>query len=238
MTGRVSLKLGLAFAAILLFFALWIDLLIRWQASHAAIFQAGGQAGGWWLPLRLDLALSFLFTLPMAVLLSIAISRRTQRNQAAIIHFAEQLAAGDFSTRLYVDDIAGAHDAAASLNKAALSLGQQHRTLETSRRELTALLDSMEEAVIAISPEGQVSWSNAVLEKISQYPVLRGKALVHTIRDPDVLSCVEQALRMREPCKGRATTVAAGRVFQVNVAPTPGGGAVVVLHDVTKIEQA
>ena len=113
-----------------------------------------------------------------------------------------------------------------------------YRTLETSRRELTALLDSMEEAVIAISPDGQVSWSNAVFEEISQSPVRYGRALVHTIRDPDVLDAVERALREREVCRGRATTVAAGRIFQVNVAPTPGGGAVLVLHDVTKIEQA
>jgi two-component system phosphate regulon sensor histidine kinase PhoR len=224
MVGRVSFKLWLAFAAVLLVFAIWIVILLRWQAAHQSVLQAA--------------LLGFLFTLPVAALLSLSISRRTRKNQREITEFADKLAAGDFSSRIYVDDIAGAGDSADRLNAAAVALGRMHRALDTSRRELTALLDSMEEAVIAISPDGQVSWSNAVLEKISQYPVRRGRALVHSVRDPDVLSCVEQALRLREPVKGRATAVAVGRVFQVNVAPTPGGGAVVVLHDVTKIEQA
>jgi two-component system phosphate regulon sensor histidine kinase PhoR len=234
MVGRVTLKLWLAITAVLLFFAIWIDVLLRWQASHQSLVRTVN--GG--LPLRMDLALALVITLPAAALVSLLIGRKTRQNQEEIIEFARKLAAGDFSSRVYVDDIAGASLAAESLNAAAIELGRTHRALDTSRRELTALLDSMEEAVIAISHDGQVSWSNAVLEKISQYPVRRGQGLVHTIRDPDVLSCVQQALLLREPVKGRATTVAAGRVFQVNVAPTPGGGAVVVLHDVTKIEQA
>lgn len=230
MVGRVSVKLWLAIAAVLLFFALWVDVLLHWQAGGASAVLGSS--------LRVDLALAFLFTLPVAALLSLLVARRAGRNQKAIIAFAEKLGKGDFSARVYVDDIAGAHESDVSLNRATAELGQLYGNLDTSRRELTALLDSMEEAVIAVSPEGLVSWSNAVLEKISQYPVRHGKALVHTIRDPDVLSCVETALRNRTACRGRASSVAAGRVFQVNVAPTPGGGAVVVLHDVTKIEQA
>jgi two-component system phosphate regulon sensor histidine kinase PhoR len=49
---------------------------------------------------------------------------------------------------------------------------------------------------------------------------------------------VDGALRNRELRKGRATSIAPGKVFEVNAAPTPGGGAVAVLHDVTEIERA
>jgi hypothetical protein len=37
---------------------------------------------------------------------------------------------------------------------------------------------------------------------------------------------------------GRASLLAPGRVFEVNAAPLPSGGALVVLHDVTSIEAA
>lgn len=232
MVGRVSLKLWLAIAAILLVFALWIDVLLRWQSLHGAGALFSGS-----LAFQGIVLLAFLFTLPIAGILSLLLARRVSNNQYSIEKFAKQLGEGDFAARVDFDH-AAARPIAESLNAAALNIGLQHAALDTSRRELKALLDSMEEAVIGISPDGRVSWSNAVLERISQYPVRQGKALVHTVRDPDVLSCVEEALRLREPCRGRASTVAAGRVFQVNVAPTPGGGAVVVLHDVTKIEQA
>jgi two-component system phosphate regulon sensor histidine kinase PhoR len=58
------------------------------------------------------------------------------------------------------------------------------------------------------------------------------------MRDPELLGCVRGALERREVCVGRASSLAPGRVFEVNAAPLPAGGALVVLHDVTGIEAA
>jgi two-component system, OmpR family, phosphate regulon sensor histidine kinase PhoR len=49
---------------------------------------------------------------------------------------------------------------------------------------------------------------------------------------------VRGALERRELCVGRASLLAPGRVFEVNAAPLPAGGALIVLHDVTSIEAA
>jgi len=38
-------------------------------------------------------------------------------------------------------------------------------------------------------------------------------------------------------CERRTTTLLPGRIFEVNASPMPGGGAVAVLHDITRIEQ-
>jgi two-component system phosphate regulon sensor histidine kinase PhoR len=58
------------------------------------------------------------------------------------------------------------------------------------------------------------------------------------VRDPDVLACVRAALGKKEVRFGRASSLAPGRVFEINAAPLPSGGALVVLHDVTSIEAA
>jgi two-component system phosphate regulon sensor histidine kinase PhoR len=68
--------------------------------------------------------------------------------------------------------------------------------------------------------------------------VAPGRPLVHFVRDPELLACVRGALERSELCVGRASLVAPGRVFEVNAAPLPAGGALVVLHDVTSIEAA
>jgi two-component system phosphate regulon sensor histidine kinase PhoR len=70
-----------------------------------------------------------------------------------------------------------------------------------------------------------------------QSPVRVGHALVQTVRDPDVLECVRTALEERLVCERRTTTLLPGRIFEVNASPMPGGGAVAVLHDITRIEQ-
>ena len=56
----------------------------------------------------------------------------------------------------------------------------------------------MQEAVIAINPQGQVSWCNAVMQRIALSPVQEGRALVHSVRDPEVLSAVGAALTQRQ----------------------------------------
>ncbi len=188
--------------------------------------------------LRRDLILVSLFAVGLATLLAAFLAHRGAARLGRIVTFANRIAAGDFSARVeegHLDEISGV---AHALDATAARLEASFNALETKQRELTALLDSMQEAVIAVDPAGRISWSNTVMQRIAPVAMRQGQALVHAIRDPEVLACVETALNDRQPCSGKATSVAPARIFEVNAAPTPGGGAVAVLHDVTEIERA
>jgi two-component system phosphate regulon sensor histidine kinase PhoR len=100
------------------------------------------------------------------------------------------------------------------------------------------MLDSMQEAVIAVTREGLVRWSNAVMQQFAATQIVPGRPLVHSVRDPEVLACVRAAQERGEVRFGRASSLVHGRVFEINAAPLPSGGALVVLHDVTGIEAA
>jgi two-component system phosphate regulon sensor histidine kinase PhoR len=129
----------------------------------------------------------------------------------------------------------------------AISLASDHveRALNDaseSRRELEAMIDSMQNAVVAVDAAGRIQWSNQRLQRLiadttSGRAVRIGHALVQTIRDPSLLECVRVALEQRIVSEARSTSLAPGRIFEVTVSPMPGGGAVAVLHDITRIEQ-
>ena len=111
-----------------------------------------------------------------------------------------------------------------------------------SRRELEAMIDSMQDAVVAIDQAGRIQWTNQRMQRLIpgtsiSSAVRVGHALVQTIRDPDVLDCVRVALEQRIVSEGRSTSLMPGRIFEVGASPMPGGGAVAVLHDITRIEQ-
>ena len=111
-----------------------------------------------------------------------------------------------------------------------------------SRRELEAMIDSMQDAVVAVDAAGRIQWTNQQMRRLipatyDSSTVRIGHALVQTIRDPDVLQCVRTALEERVVCERRSTSLLPGRIFEVNASPMPGGGAVAVLHDMTRIEQ-
>jgi two-component system phosphate regulon sensor histidine kinase PhoR len=111
-----------------------------------------------------------------------------------------------------------------------------------SRRELEAMIDSMQDAVVAVDQAGRIQWTNQRMEKLLPASSVGGSirvghALVQTIRDPEVLECVRSALEERLVTERRSTSLLPGKIFEVAASPMPGGGAVAVLHDITRIEQ-
>lgn len=230
MTRKVFYKLLGAFCLLLVFHALVMEFIFR-QIVQTATVRGLPVLGREAL---LSGLVAMLVALPLAAWFSLSISRRLRR----VVNFAHRVAEGDLDARLedrYNDEISTMTTA---LNTTAARLQESFAEVESRRSELAALLDSMQEAVVAITREGNVSWSNAVMQSLTGTQIRQGRALVHSVRDPDILACAEGALRERKVRYGRATSLVPGRIFEINAAPMPGGGAVVVLHDVTSVEAA
>jgi two-component system phosphate regulon sensor histidine kinase PhoR len=178
--------------------------------------------------------IALCFALPVAVWAAGSITRRIKR----VVVFARRIADGDLDARLEAssgDEMAAME---AALNQTAERLNSSFAEIESHRQELAAMLDSMQEAVVAVTSDGQVRWFNALMQGIAGTQIRTGRSLVQSVRDPELLSCVRGALEDHEVRTGRASTLAPGRVFEINATPLPGGGALAVLHDVTRIEAA
>ena len=192
-------------------------------------------------------SIGLLVALTAAALLARIVSRRLRR----IVTFAEQIAAGDLSARIDQQSSDEIAVVAAALDRTARKLEESFAAVETSRRQLESLLNSMQEAVIAVDAEGKVLWVNGRMKRLVSTGGRVGAPVVETVRDPSFLAVVEGALRRRETCSARATALLPGRVFQVTAAPMPlyrngarpgsaaGSvpGAVAVLHDLSDIER-
>jgi len=228
---RVFTKLLGLFLLLLVFQTVVLELVFRRLAGHTA-------AGT--LP-QLDREalysglIALAVALPLAAWAARAVSSRLER----VVAFARRIAEGDLGARLTVtpseDELSSME---AALNQTAERLGESFAEIESRRQELAAMLDSMQEAVVAITPEGFVRWSNAVMQRIAGTQIRAGRPLIHSVRDPELLACVKAALDRREVRSGLASSLAHGRIFEINAAPLPSGGALVVLHDVTRIEAA
>jgi len=179
-----------------------------------------------------------LIALAVALTLAVWVASRISSRLERLIVFAQKIGGGDLTARLLhtEDDTLSAPEAA--LNRAAEQLSESFAELERRRQELAAMLDSMQEAVVAINPEGLVRWSNAVMERIAGTQIRAGRPLVHSVRDPELLACLRDALEKRVARSGSAASLANGRIFEINAVPMPSGGALAVLHDVTRIEIA
>jgi two-component system phosphate regulon sensor histidine kinase PhoR len=187
--------------------------------------------------IRLELfkgsAIAALVAMLLAFLATQSIGRRLMR----ITDFAERVAAGDLSARIEEESGDEIAHVASALDKTARKLEDGFRALENSRQTLVTLLNSMQEAVLAVAQDGRVLWANQRMERLLPSGIRLGAPLVQSVRDPEILNSIEGVLEYRDVTVARAAKIFSGRIFDVTAAPMPGGGAVAVLHDQTEIER-
>jgi two-component system, OmpR family, phosphate regulon sensor histidine kinase PhoR len=184
---------------------------------------------------RLGLAsgLAFLFALIVAAAAAHWSARRLER----IVDVAARIAEGDLQARIKEASQDEIGRVAAAIDQTARQVELSFAAVQSSQRQLETLLNSMQDAVIAVSAEGLVQWANRPMNRLVPQGTRLHQPVVETIRDPDFLATVKEAAATREVKIARATSIVYGRVFDVTAAPLPDGGAVAVLRDLTETER-
>ena len=175
----------------------------------------------------------FLFALFVAAIASNWTARRLER----IVDVAARIADGELQARIHEASQDEIGRVASAIDKTARRVEQSFAAVVSSQRQLETLLNSMQDAVIAVSDDGLVQWANRPMNRLVPQGTRLQQPVVETIRDPDFLATVREATSAHEVKTARATSIVPGRTFDVTAAPLPDGGAVAVLRDLTETER-
>lgn len=169
----------------------------------------------------------------VALLVAGIAAQYTSWRLQTVLQFAKKITSGDLTARVGETSGDEIGQLAAALNGTASQLEENFAALRTSQRQLETLLNSMQDAVVAVDQAERVQWANQTMDRL----LLRAKRnvpVVETVRDPDFLHAVRLASVEGKVYTSRAISILPGRTFDVTAAPLPGGGAVVVLRDQTE----
>jgi two-component system, OmpR family, phosphate regulon sensor histidine kinase PhoR len=183
--------------------------------------------------MALGATLAVIVALVAAGLFSISTSRRLQR----IVDVAAHIAKGDLKARVKDEKPDEIGVLGGALDQTARQVERSFAEVRSSQRQLETLLNSMQDAVIAVSADGLVQWANQPMDRLIPQRTRLNAPVVETIRDPDFLAAVHSATSTKLVKTARATSIVHGRAFDVTAAPLPDGGAVVVLRDLTETER-
>jgi two-component system, OmpR family, phosphate regulon sensor histidine kinase PhoR len=178
-------------------------------------------------------AIASLMALLIAAGASIWMARRLQR----IVDVAARIERGDLRARVNETPLDEIGRVAAAIDKTAQQVEVSFAAVRSSQRQLETLLNSMQDAVIAVSPDGLVRWANQPMDRLVPQHTRLNAPVVETIRDPDFLATVKAAMTNKDVKTARATSIVPGRAFDVTAAPLPDGGVVAVLRDLTETER-
>jgi two-component system phosphate regulon sensor histidine kinase PhoR len=172
----------------------------------------------------------------LAMVLAAVMARSSTRRIEQMAAFAGRIADRDFSGALRDPSRDELGRLASSLDRTAAMLQESFSELERSRTQLQTLLDSMREAVIAISRDKKLLWANGTMRGLAPQTEREGVPLVEIIRDPGLLEAVESSAKTGESESVTTKSLQPGRYFQVTVTPMASGGFVLVFHDITDRE--
>jgi two-component system phosphate regulon sensor histidine kinase PhoR len=175
------------------------------------------------------LAVSWIFTAPLA------------RRVAAIAGTASRYSAGDLTPPPadYGADELGT--VARVLDTSVQELGRRIEDLSRDRARTEAILSGMVEGVLVVDRDGRVQLVNRAAQHMLRVEASAlGRRYLEVIRHPDISAQLSATLR-GEQSESRQLPWEAGRTFvsrSAPVSPTGGGGAVLVLHDITDLRRA
>jgi len=178
-------------------------------------------------------AVAFVIALLIAGSASVWTSRRLEH----IVDVAVRIEQGDLQARVEDKPLDEIGRVAAAIDKTASQVERSFAAVRSSQRQLETLLNSMQDAVIAVSADGLVQWANQPMDRLVPQHARLNAPVVETIRDPDFLAAVKAATTTKQVKTTRATSIVPGRAFDVTAAPLPDGGAVAVLRDLTETER-
>ena len=136
-----------------------------------------------------DLLIAFLIALLIAGAASIWTSRRLER----IVDVAARIEQGDLRARVEDTPLDEIGRVAAAIDKTAGQVERSFAAVRSSQRQLETLLNSMQDAVIAVSSDGLVQWANQPMDRLVPQHTRLNAPVVETIRDPDFLAAVKAA---------------------------------------------
>jgi two-component system phosphate regulon sensor histidine kinase PhoR len=192
-----------------------------------------------WRLALVGLSAGLLVALAVTWVASAVLSRRIQ----AIATVAERYRQGDFSQPARGDDRDEIGLVARALDQTAGALGQQLAEMARERAHTDAILDGMREGVVLINRAGRLVLTNPAVQTMLRLsdPAL-DRPYLEVVRDPHITAQLASALEgapttpVEVPLDGETRRICVANV--VAVSPERGGGAVLVLHDVTDIRRA
>ena len=228
MRSRVFFKLLLMFLVVIAVVTAALDITVTRTLEQAHVEVPAVRSTLLWTS-----GLVALVAVGLALLAAQSVGRRLQR----IVEFAGHISAGDLTARIAEQTGDEIGQVAKALDSTAQQLENSFQDVRTGQQQLETLLNSMQEAVIAVSADGKVRWANRVMARLTASGVRLGAPVVETVRDPDFLRIITEAIESGSVRTTAATSILPGRFYNVTAAPMPGAGAVAVLHDVTEIER-
>ena len=182
----------------------------------------------------------------VVALLSVALSYFLARQTSISVHMltegARRIAEGDLEHRVQSTASDETQELADAFNRMAAALRTIVSDLSEERNKLSAVLDTMADAVVVVGPDREIMLLNKAAEELFSIRSSRvvGRRFVETIRDYDLQRLISDSMATGEQQSAQTELLPSRRYLSVIATPLVEDGAMgvlLILHDLTRMRQ-
>ena len=193
--------------------------------------------------IRATALVAFLGAVPAALLISWVFSAPLAARVKAITSIANRYSAGDLAHASYDYGSDEIGSVARALDAAIHELGRRLEELSRDRARMEAILSGMVEGVLVVDRHGRLRLVNRAAQQMLRVEASAvHRSYLEVIRHPDIAAQLTTSLNGAEvDSREVSLTRDSSRTFMARSSPvssTGGGGAVLVLHDITDLRRA
>jgi len=186
-----------------------------------------------------------LLALSLALGIGLMVARMITKPLQKMADLAKDIASGDFSRQIDIHSNDEVGQLAQSFNQMAGELKTKIETILEDRNQLSAVLTSVIEGVVAIDRNEKIILFNSALQKL--FNLTRDKAIGRffweVIRNNELNNLLREVMEKKEFREKELTLFfpQGEKIFQVHALPIKGeegiSGVVAVLHDITELKK-
>ena len=189
--------------------------------------------------LQRSLGLALLSVLALASGLAWWLSRPLAEPMARILEGARAMARGDLGKRIHEDRDDEFGQLARVMNQAASSIQEQFAAATRERARFSAVLQAMEDGLLAVDHKGIVLLANDALSRSHNLAGATGTHYLEVFRQAEIGALIDQVLTSGERRTAEIDLAGSGRSFVLVGVPFPASpgeahGAVITFNDVSE----
>lgn len=184
--------------------------------------------------------LALVLSLALGYVLSHSLSRRVE----AMARFALKVGKGQPAEPLRDPSGDELGDLSRSLNQMAQEIQKHLEALSAQEGQLRAILESMEEGVLVVAPQGHIALANPAVSKIFSLGEigLEGRKPLEIFRQPELHQLIDRVQKSGEPKSLELTNpYPPAKTFWVSGVALPVSatqrGVILVYHDITELKR-
>ncbi len=196
--------------------------------------------------IRMRIIIASLVALFIVIVIGLLQTRRITKSIEDITSFSQEVAAGKFRKRLFLEDKGELGELGKNISNMAQELDSRLKQREKEKIVIEAILNNMTDGLILTDTKGRIVLSNAAIKNFFDIESsIEGKTLIEVFRKAELIEVIEGVVEGSEKISREIEVTYPKELYiMVNASPFysyDGGeevsGVILTIHDITRLKK-